>query len=45
MKAAEEYLIRGRLGTHPRTTTKKEVIRRERKICIAQKAGMQSGGL
>lgn len=43
MKAAEEYLIRGRLHAHPRTT-KKEAIRRGRKTCIVQVAGMQWGG-
>ena len=43
MKAAEEYLIRRRLHALPRTT-KKEAIRRGRKTCIAQMAGMQWGG-
>lgn len=44
MKAAEEYLMRGRLCACPRTTTKREAIRRERKTCIVQMARMQLGG-
>lgn len=44
MKAAEEYLIRARLCACPRTTTKKAVIRQERKTCVVQIAGMQWGG-
>lgn len=44
MKAAEEYLIRGRLWARPRTTTKKAAIRQERKTCEVQIAEMQSRG-
>lgn len=44
MKAAEEYLIRARLYACPRTTTRKAVIRQERKMCMVQIAGMQWGG-
>lgn len=42
MKAAEEYLIRGRPCARPRT--KKAAIRQERKTYMVQITEMQSGG-